>query len=1647
MATNLYWDANGTTSGAGTAGVASGTWGVNTFWSTDTSGVLTPSILTTTVSDDLIFAAGSDATGSSTLTLSGGQQAKSLTFNTGTISMAGTASPVLTLGGGGVTLSNTLGGTLTFGATLSSVLLGADQTWSNNSTQQLIVNSAVGGTASSGATNTWTVGGAAGQITVAGTIGNGAGGGTLALNKTGTGTLLLSGSNTFTGVVTVNAGKVSAIGVSDSVGSGLGLGSQVLLGTGATLDVQVASGSTNSTSRQLIGNGGFTLANTGNGNLIWNGNMTNTGTAATTVFFNNVVRGTNEFAGVIQNTNNGSTVNVNFQSTQIWKLTGSNTFTGVVTIGGGTVIADKLANQGTASSIGQGGIVRFGYFDNAPSTFEYVGNGGTSNMQVRLGASTGTINNDASFLHNGSGALVLSNGSFTLTGNGNPATAVTRNLIIGGNNTADNTIQGVIGNSNTNAAIQLVKSGTGKWILTGSNTYTGGTSFAAGTLGFANGAFGSSGTLSFVGGTVQYVSGNTQDISTRIHNSTSKIGVDTGANSVVWNGSLDSSNVAGLTKVGAGMLTLSGSNGYNGTTYINMGTLSLGSANALGGGGSITFGGGTLQYTSGNTEDYASRIVNSASAIALDTNEQSVLYAGNLVGSNTGGLTKMGSGVLTLSGSNGYSGLTSINAGTVSLGSVNALGGGGSITFGGGTLQAGTANATYTNRVTGSGSMMGIDSNGTGITLSGSLDATNTGGLTKMGSGVLTLSGSNGYSGTTYINVGTLSLGSGNALGGGGSITFGGGTLQAGTANATYTNRVTGSGSMMGIDSNGTGITLSGSLDATNTGGLTKMGSGVLTLSGSNGYSGATYINVGTLSLGSPNALAGGGSIMFGGGTLQFTSSNTGDYSARMINNGSAIALDTNGQNVTYAGDLVGSNTGGLTKVGAGALTLSGSNGYTGTTLINAGTISLGSTTALAGGGNITFGGGTLQFTSSNTADYASRIVNSGSAIALDTNGLNVTYSGDLVGSNTGGLTKVGAGNLTLSGSNTFTGGVTVNAGKLIAMGVSDSAGSGLGLGSQVLLGTGATLDVQVAAGSTNSTSRQLIGNGGFTLANSGSGNLIWNGNMTNTGTAATTVFFNNLVGGTNEFVGVIQNTNNGSTVNLTFQNTQIWKLTGSNTFTGVVTIGGGTVIADKLADQGTASSIGKGGIVRFGYFDNAPSTFEYVGSGATSNMQVRLGASSGTINNDASFLNNGSGALVLTNGSFTLTGNANPASAFTRNLIIGGNNTADNTIQGIIANGTSNATIQLVKSGTGKWILTGSNTYTGGTTFASGTLGFANNAFGSSGTLSFVGGTVQYVSGNTQDISTRIHNSTSKIGVDTGANSVVWNGSLDSSNVAGLTKVGAGMLTLSGSNGYNGTTYINMGTLSLGSANALGGGGSITFGGGTLQYTSGNTEDYASRIVNSASAIALDTNEQSVLYAGNLVGSNTGGLTKMGSGVLTLSGSNGYSGLTSINAGTVSLGSANALGGGGSITFGGGTLQHTTSNTVDYASRIVNSGSAIGVDTNGHNVSYAGDLVGSNTGGLTKVGAGALTLSGSNGYTGTTLINRGTLSLGSANALAGGGSITFGGGTLQYTSSNTADYASRIANSGSAIALDTNGQNVSYAGDLVGSNTGGLTK
>ncbi len=210
FAATLYWDTNGSTLGATTA---TGTWiNAGTTWSTDSTGLSAIGSTTTSILDSLVVSAGTEVTGTSSITISGAQAANSLTFNNGTVTLAGTAGNSLTLGSGGLTMNSTLNGTLTFNSTLTSVILSGSQAWTNFSTRALSLSSAtaVSGNATAGNTNLWTLGGpGTGAATIAGTISDGLNGGRLSLLKTGSTTLTLTGSNAYTGDTTIREGGIS----------------------------------------------------------------------------------------------------------------------------------------------------------------------------------------------------------------------------------------------------------------------------------------------------------------------------------------------------------------------------------------------------------------------------------------------------------------------------------------------------------------------------------------------------------------------------------------------------------------------------------------------------------------------------------------------------------------------------------------------------------------------------------------------------------------------------------------------------------------------------------------------------------------------------------------------------------------------------------------------------------------------------------------------------------------------------------------------------------------------------------------------------------------------------------------------------------------------------------------------------------------------------------------------------------------------------------------------------------------------------------------------------------------------------------------------------------------------------------------------
>jgi len=1018
---------------------------------------------------------------------------------------------------------------------------------------------------------------------------------------------------------------------------------------------------------------------------------------------------------------------------------------------------------------------------------------------------------------------------------------------------------------------------------------------------------------------------------------------------------------------------------------------------------------------------------NTTATLTVGNNDATSTFSGVIKNSGSNAvlaLAKIGAGTLTLGGANSYSGGTTLNSGMLSVGSATALGTG-TLTFtGNSTLQSTVATGTIANAMVISPGVTGTFDSNTN-TLSGAISGD--GAFTKTGLGNLTLSGSNSYTGSTTIGSGYLILGNSNALTGSGNITFAGGLLQFTATNTVdYSGRIKNSTGPIDLFTNNQTITFAGNIDSSNVGGLILPNSyGTLILAGSNSYRGTTQLINATLALANPYALAGGGDIRFTGfGILQFSGSNTQDYSGRFKNSTAAINLDTNGQAVTFASAIDSSNTGGLSKLGSGTLALSSSNGFTGPVAINAGVLSVGNVNAL-GSGTITFtGSSTLQSAVASGTFANPLVINTGVTGAFDSLSNTNTLSGAISGA--GGFTKIGSGTLVLAGSNTYAGTTSILGGAVQVGSITNTLGNGSG--GSVTLSSGTF--IQAIAGNYFPTWPITVGAGGGTVlgtgsngrwffaANSfyGSGTLTLQKSGNFNRFDSNSVSQNNFLGkwvvdaaNVDDCVGNVWGKATGDDV-ITFINNGSILMRGgpigSSTQGFTVGSGGGSFNGTGGSINTIASKISSTGTDRVTFLINAGTTIlsntanSYSGDtyafGVASTNYLQLGAA-GVIPNGAGkgnlVLVNGGGAVGLDMNGFNQTinglsnynGTTYSADSFVDNLAANttatltvGNNDATSTFSGVISNSGSNAVLALTKTGTGTLTLAGVNTYSGQTTINAGTLQINDGSIaGSSGILNNATLVYNLVT-NAQTYGTAI--------AGTGA----------------LTKTGSNTLTLTGSNSYTGPTNINSGTLNIGSADALAGGGNITFGGGALQYSAGNQADYSGRIVGSSSAIAIDTNGQNVSFASSLASSNTGSLTKSGSGTLALSNSNGITGPVIINAGTLSVGNVNALGSGTTTFAGNSTLQSAVASGTFANPMVINTGVTGTFDSLSNTNTLSGAISGA--GGLTKIGAGTLVLAGSNTYTGTTSILGGAVQVsGITNTLGNGsgGSVTLNGGEL----------------------------------------------
>lgn len=1344
--------------------------------------------------------------------------------------------------------------------------------------------------------------------------------------KDGAGTLVLSGTNNYAGDTTVNAGTLRA-GSARAFGAG---GRFMTVNSGATLDL----GGFNIGVAAVIGGGlidlgGRTLT-TGGGGGLFTGRITGTGGYTRTGGFTQTFSGCN------------------------------NDYTGVTTIGGALSI-DCIANGGQVSGIGASSA--------AASNLAFA-----NGTLVYTGASVST---DRGFAMSGNGNLNVFNAGTTLEFSGNITGAGQLNkdgagtLLLSGINSSTNLLRVINGTVRVGSTTALGSGGVSldntAGVLLDLDGYNNNVLYLTG-----GGASG--GNIALDGATLTLNAG--------------------GSAAANYGGAISGSG--GLIKNGANFQQLSGcASSYGGPTVINGGTLAVDCLGDGGGNSSIgssssaasnlVLSGGTLRYVGAGGATNREFTLGASAASKLDASGTGAIaftHAGPLtfasantaqtltlggtstannilaaqVTNNGTGVTRLtktdaGTWILTNPGST-YTGITTISGGVLG---VDKLADGG-IASSIGASSAAAANLVIGNgstlRYTGAGDSTNrlftlsqgvtfIESSGTGAivftdtgpvtlannnqartialggtnlgnnTLAGSIGNAGTGvtTLAKNDSGNWVLTGNHSYTGSTNVNGGTLFIGGGGTTGSiASAIVNNFGTLGFNRSDLlSYGGQIGGTGSVR------------------------QAGTGTTVLTGTNLYTGGTTIEAGTLQLGDGGA--------------------TGSIVGDIVDNGLLVFNRSN--LVTFAGTISGS--GAVRQIGSGTTVLSGINSYAGGTSILGGTLQVSADANLgAAAGGLDFSGGTLRTTASFASARNSSLTGAGT-ILTDTG---TTFSLNGMISGAGGLTKSGAGVLTLTGANSYAGATAVNAGTLLVNGNQSAATGLLTVASGATLGGSGTI-----GGSVNVLS------GGILAPGNSPGTLNIDGDLVLAGGSVLNFEFGqaDVAGGPlNDLINVGGDLTLDGTINVNVS-------AGGNFGGGLYRVFnyGGALIDNGLAlgsmppgsnvtvqtsvagqvnlinSEGLSLSFwdgaagpkfndavdGGSGIWHLGGADN-----NWTGADGSINAAFADGTfaifagAPGTVTVD-----NSGGAVTATGMQFAAGGYVIDGAPLTlvgpESLIRVG----DGTAAGAGFTATISADLigasQLVKTDAGTLVLTGANSYTGGTLISGGVLSVANDSFlgDAAGAITLDGGTLRMTGANSVNAHAYI------LGANGGAidiaNAATSNGVLNAmTGSGGFTKLGAGSLALNGENSYTGGTTIEAGTLQIGGL------------GGTTGSIVGDVVNNARLVFNRSNAYT---------YAGSITG--TGSVQVASTGVTTLTGDSNYGGGTLING----TGGELRIVGGANVTSGGATTMGRSTLSVDGANSVFST-TALG----GNNIPFAGSaIVNVTNGGTLRIRAGDLDL------------------------------------------------------------------------------------
>jgi fibronectin-binding autotransporter adhesin len=1022
-------------------------------------------------------------------------------------------------------------------------------------------------------------------------------------------------------------------------------------------------------------------------------------------------------------------------------LNGANTFSGGMILNAGEVQFNNNLALGTGPLIINGGAF-------------------AARIAARTVTNAVTVNGDFTLNSANAGGNAM-----TFTGNVDLGNA-TRTITVASSANPSAFMSGVI--SAGNPSVGLIKAGNSTFNISGANTFSGDTRIVAGSLQLratTGAAAGTSlalqnstldlnaadaGNLAFQGsvGTVAATLGGLKGSRNLVLANTTPapvaLTVGNNGQNTTYSGVL--SGVGGsLTKIGAGTLVLSGNNTYDGSTTISGGSLQLGDGGAS---GSLT----ALGYI----QNDGNLTINRNDAVT-----QGVHFGGGSIG-GTGSFTQAGSGTTVLNLGNSYSGATTVSAGKLVVDSQQASAGAASVANG----------ATLTITVTSWAQWQPAS-----LTLGASTLEFNN--VANPGTTTAPLNpGAVSRNGAVTVNVISIS----------GAITVGGtgypllGNMAGATTGYTLGIQPPGVTGHLAVSGNTLTFVVDTVSDIWN---AAAPGGDWDVLTTAN-WTGNAANNVPV------NTFQNGDNVLFndtvtGPQAVTITAPVTPSQ-VNVDNTATEYSIVSSGANV------IGGSTG-LAKSGSGALTLAGPNSYSGGTTLSSGQLNINdggtsSANSAIGTGPLTINGGTLGNTGPSDVTLLPNIpqnwngnfgfagvgynlhLGTGAVTPSASRQINVSANTLTVGGAIGGgnisLTKTGDGVLTLSGANTFSGGLTLSAGQLnINNGGASSANSAIGTGTFTI--NGGTID------NTSGGDVTLLPNNA----------QVWGGNFSYVGTA------NNLNLGTGPVTLTATRTVNVDANTLTIGGTISGAFGLTKTGAGALALMG----ANTYGNNGAADTAVNGGTVIIGHNQAFGSSRLNVADGVT------LQSSDSTARVITNNLNFGSGAggnnTFAGTGNLLFTGSAANGSAKTLTV-----NNPVTEFSGVLS-GNMARTI----AGTGLLIFSGANTYNQGTTIYPGaTLQLGNG--GGTGSLSTSGvivndGTLKF--NRTNALVQGTHFSTAAI---TGSGSIVQDGS--------------GTTTLTAANTYSGPTLVNNGALFI--TPAYQAGGEVIVGNGAAFGVSANS-------------------------------------------------------------------------------------------------------------------------------------------------------------------------------------------------------------------------------